>query len=53
MFRTFNMGVGMIVIAPPASVAGVIAAAATSGVRGWVIGRLAAGSGRVVLNEAD
>jgi phosphoribosylformylglycinamidine cyclo-ligase len=51
MFRTFNMGVGMVVIAPPASVDDVMVAAGTSGVHGWVIGRIAAGSGRVIFNE--
>ena len=53
MFRTFNMGVGMIVIAPQSSVDTVIASAATYGVQGWMIGRITAGSGRVVLNEKD
>ena len=53
MFRTFNMGVGMVVIAPPSSVDGVIASVTAAGVRGWTIGRVGAGSGRVVLNEAD
>jgi phosphoribosylformylglycinamidine cyclo-ligase len=53
MFRTFNMGVGMIVIAPPSSVDTVIAAASAADVRGWTMGWISAGSGRVVLNEED
>jgi phosphoribosylformylglycinamidine cyclo-ligase len=53
MFRTFNMGVGMVVIAPPNSVDAVIASVTAAGVRGWTIGRVGAGSGRVVLNEGD
>jgi phosphoribosylformylglycinamidine cyclo-ligase len=53
MFRTFNMGVGMVVIAPPSSVDAVIASVTAAGVRGWTIGRVSAGSGRVVLNEGD
>jgi phosphoribosylformylglycinamidine cyclo-ligase len=53
MFRTFNMGVGMVVIAPPNSVDAVIASVTAAGVRGWTIGRVSAGSGRVVLNEGD
>ncbi len=53
MFRTFNMGVGMVVIVPPSSVERVIAAAAAAGVRGWTIGRIGAGSGRVVLSEGN
>jgi phosphoribosylformylglycinamidine cyclo-ligase len=53
MFRTFNMGVGMVVIVPPNSVDAVIASVTAAGVRGWTIGRVGAGSGRVVLNEGD
>jgi phosphoribosylformylglycinamidine cyclo-ligase len=49
MFRTFNMGVGMVVIVPPSSVDSVIAAVTAAGVRGWTIGRIGTGSGRVVL----
>ena len=50
MFRAFNMGVGMIVATGPESVAPIVASARTAGVRGWTLGRVAAGSGRVILS---
>ena len=53
MFRTFNMGVGMVVIAPPSSVDTLIAGASAADVRSWTMGRITAGSGRVILNEED
>ena len=49
MFRAFNMGVGMVVIAAPADVAAVIDSAAGAGVRAWTLGRVAPGAGRVIL----
>lgn len=49
MFRTFNMGVGMIVIAPPDRVDAVIAAAAAREIRAWRMGRTVPGSGAVKL----
>jgi phosphoribosylformylglycinamidine cyclo-ligase len=50
MFRTFNMGVGMTVIAPESSVAEVLSAAAAQGVHAWRLGVVQSGSGQVVLN---
>jgi phosphoribosylformylglycinamidine cyclo-ligase len=50
MFRTFNMGVGMIVLAPEASVDATIASAAATGVHAWRMGAVRPGSGRVILN---
>jgi phosphoribosylformylglycinamidine cyclo-ligase len=50
MFRAFNMGVGMVVIADPSSADRVRAAATAAGVAAWPIGRIVAGAGRVVLN---
>ncbi len=50
MFRTFNMGVGMMVLAGPSDVAAVLAAAAGEGVGAWVAGEIRAGSGRVLLS---
>ena len=50
MFRTFNMGVGMMVVAGPPDVDAVLAAAAGAGVDAWVAGGIRAGSGRVVLS---
>jgi phosphoribosylformylglycinamidine cyclo-ligase len=49
MFRAFNMGVGMVVIAAPDDVGAVIDSAAGAGVRAWTLGRVAPGSGRVNL----
>jgi len=50
MFRTFNMGVGMVVIADDGQVGAVIASAAAHGIRAWPLGRVRPGSGRVILN---
>ena len=45
MFRTFNMGVGLVVIVPPAQVDEVIARAKAHGDRAWKLGELKARSG--------
>jgi phosphoribosylformylglycinamidine cyclo-ligase len=50
MFRTFNMGVGMMVLAGPSDADAVLAAAAGEGVEAWVAGEIRAGSGRVLLS---
>ncbi|HVZ49453.1 MAG TPA: phosphoribosylformylglycinamidine cyclo-ligase [Gemmatimonadaceae bacterium] len=50
MFRAFNMGVGMIVATDGTGADAVCASARTAGVAAWEIGRLTAGSGRVILN---
>ena len=50
MFRAFNMGVGMVVIADPGSADRVCAAAIAAGVAAWPMGRVVAGAGRVILN---
>ncbi|HUR91220.1 MAG TPA: phosphoribosylformylglycinamidine cyclo-ligase [Gemmatimonadaceae bacterium] len=50
MFRTFNMGVGMMVVAAAGDADAVIAAAVAAGVDAWVAGGIRAGSGRVVLS---
>ena len=49
MYRTFNMGVGMIVIAPAAAANDVIDASTKQGVRAWRLGSLRRGTGQVVL----
>jgi phosphoribosylformylglycinamidine cyclo-ligase len=49
MFRTFNMGVGMVVIADEPHAAQVLAAAAGRHVAAWQLGIVTAGSGEVVL----
>ncbi|MGH7664969.1 MAG: phosphoribosylformylglycinamidine cyclo-ligase [Gemmatimonadaceae bacterium] len=51
MFPAFNMGVGMVVITGADAASRVIASAAAAGVHGWPLGRVVAGSGRVILNE--
>jgi phosphoribosylaminoimidazole (AIR) synthetase len=49
MFRTFNMGVGMMVITDARSADAVISSAKAAGVEAWLAGRLARGSGSVIL----
>ena len=49
MFRTFNMGVGMVVITAASSVDAVISSARAAGVTAWIAGRVVRGSGRVIL----
>ena len=50
MYRTFNMGVGMVVICAPSDVKSVLSAAEQTGVEGWRIGSLRPGSGSVILS---
>jgi phosphoribosylformylglycinamidine cyclo-ligase len=50
MYRTFNMGVGMVVICAPRNVESVLAAASLGGVQAWVLGSLRPGTGTVSLN---
>jgi phosphoribosylformylglycinamidine cyclo-ligase len=50
MYRTFNMGVGMVVICGPADVKSVLSAASAAGVAGWKLGSLKPGSGVVILS---
>ncbi len=49
MYRTFNMGVGMIVITDTDSAVAVSDFAARAGVQSWSIGRIRPGSGQVHL----
>ena len=49
MYRTFNMGVGMVVIAAPSDVDAIVSAAAAAGLAGWMLGSLKPGSGAVSL----
>jgi phosphoribosylformylglycinamidine cyclo-ligase len=51
MYRAFNMGVGLVVIAPPDAADAVLAAAKDAGERAWVMGHVAPGSGRVRLTS--
>ena len=50
MFRTFNMGVGIVVICAPSDAKAVLSAASAAGVAGWQIGSLKPGSGAVILS---
>jgi phosphoribosylformylglycinamidine cyclo-ligase len=49
MFRTFNMGVGMVVIAAESHVEEVISQATVNGLRAWRLGAVTTGSGEVIL----
>jgi phosphoribosylformylglycinamidine cyclo-ligase len=49
MFRTFNMGVGMVVIAPESAVDLVLAAARREQIAAWRLGTVTRGSGEVIL----
>ena len=50
MYRTFNMGVGMVVICAPSDADMILATAAAAGVDGWMLGSLQGGSGAVILS---
>jgi phosphoribosylformylglycinamidine cyclo-ligase len=50
MYRTFNMGVGMVVICAPSDVDAVLSAVSGAGLAGWVLGSLREGSGAVILS---
>ncbi|HMG12773.1 MAG TPA: phosphoribosylformylglycinamidine cyclo-ligase [Gemmatimonadaceae bacterium] len=50
MYRTFNMGVGIVVICAPTDAKAVLSAASAAGVAGWQIGSLKSGSGAVILS---
>ncbi|MEO8911033.1 MAG: phosphoribosylformylglycinamidine cyclo-ligase [Gemmatimonadaceae bacterium] len=50
MHRTFNMGVGMVVICAPSAVKAVQSAASAAGLGSWVLGSLKPGSGAVILS---
>jgi phosphoribosylformylglycinamidine cyclo-ligase len=50
MFRTFNMGVGMVVIAGEPEADAVVGSAAAHGIHAWRLGNVRSGSGRVILN---
>lgn len=49
MFRTFNMGVGMVVITDARSADAVMSSAHAAGVEAWLAGRVVRGSGNVIL----
>ena len=49
MFRTFNMGVGIVVITSSANAAAVTRSAKNAGIHSWTLGRVVRGSGQVIL----
>src|SRR5256885_12072545 len=49
MFRTFNMGVGMVVIAAESQCEEILASSKAMGIRAWRLGVVTAGSGEVIL----
>jgi phosphoribosylformylglycinamidine cyclo-ligase len=49
MYRVFNMGVGMIAVAPRGHADEIIGTARIAGVVGWVMGSLRSGAGEVVI----
>jgi phosphoribosylformylglycinamidine cyclo-ligase len=53
MFRTFNMGVGMVIACAPDNVMEVRAAAAAAGTPSWILGAIRPGSGAVQLLSPD
>jgi phosphoribosylformylglycinamidine cyclo-ligase len=50
MYRTFNMGVGMVVICAPSDADAVMSAASAAGSSGWVLGSVRSGTGAVILS---
>jgi phosphoribosylformylglycinamidine cyclo-ligase len=50
MYRTFNMGVGMVVITSSADVGAVTRSAANAGISAWRLGRIMRGRGQVILS---
>ena len=50
MFRTFNMGVGMVVLTRPADADAVISSARAAGISAWTLGHVTRGSGQVILS---
>jgi len=53
MFRTFNMGVGMVIACAPDAVTEVQAAAAASETESWILGAIRPGSGMVQLHSDE
>jgi phosphoribosylformylglycinamidine cyclo-ligase len=50
MYRTFNMGVGMVVFTPAAEAGAVMDSAQQHGVRAWHLGHVTSGDGSVILS---
>ena len=52
MYRTFNMGIGLVVLCAEADADAVMQRAMAAGVGAWRIGHVAAGTGQVQLNSS-
>jgi len=52
MFRTFNMGVGMILVVDPRTVSGLMAKCGELKQKAWVIGDVVTGEGKVELTQS-
>jgi len=50
MYRTFNMGVGMVVFASAADAGAILDSAGKAGVRAWHLGHVTTGDGSVILS---
>jgi phosphoribosylformylglycinamidine cyclo-ligase len=50
MFRTFNMGVGMVVFAAARDVGAIVESSTRAGIRAWQLGRVTSGDGSVILS---
>jgi phosphoribosylaminoimidazole synthetase len=50
MYRVFNMGVGMVVVASDEDADEIIGRARVAGVTGWVMGDIRSGSGNVIIS---
>jgi phosphoribosylformylglycinamidine cyclo-ligase len=51
MYRTFNCGIGMVVILPPGQAQAALQVLTEQGEQAHLIGRVSAGSGGVVIRE--
>ena len=49
MFRTFNMGIGMVLVVGPRSTSRVLAMLADLGEKAWIIGELIKGNNSVEI----
>lgn len=51
MYRTFNMGVGMVVLTRPADADAVLDSARAADIPAWPLGHVSRGSGQVILSQ--
>jgi phosphoribosylformylglycinamidine cyclo-ligase len=49
MFRTFNMGIGMVVVAAQRDAAAIVERVQTQGINAWRLGEVRPGTGQVIL----